>query len=113
MLVICLVFTGILRLSAQPETGRQLDSLRGLLQKSKADTNRVGYLNAISNLFLFKTGATPSEKDSAFLYATVAQTLGRHLHDAKGCGDSYMTLSRFWRDKKDTAKGKEVCVQGH
>ena len=78
-----------------------------LLQKSKADTNRVNFLNELSTYYFDNPASKTTGTDSALFYATAAEALSNQLKYSKGLGNSYISLSRIWRNKKDIARGKE------
>jgi two-component sensor histidine kinase len=86
MLITCFLWIYSGRLSAQEYPRRSNNYLRQKLTESKPDTNRVKILLALSRNYLFVTGATKTDIDSAFLLMHQALRLANDLKSSRSQG---------------------------
>ncbi len=85
-------------LYAQNERNTLVDSLLKLVNKEKADSNKVAHLNTISWEYQF------TNLDSALYYGQQALELANKLKWQKGVAKSYSFLAVFYKSKGDAAK---------
>ena len=81
--------------------------LLSLIEKSKQDTIYVEQLLELSNYYFLNSHTEKIRLDSSLLFARRAETKSLQLKYAKGLGNSYISLSRIFRETQNGEKGKE------
>lgn len=103
-IIMCLIYA--MPVFAQDEYAKAIPGLLKQLNKTKADTARVGLLLKLGHYYVFKQGEQVSDLDTAVILARQAADLSTRLQYMRGAGLSYLTISQAWREKKDTAASR-------
>jgi len=93
-------------LRAQDEPTHSISELSALLQKSKADSERVILLLEAGLVYVMKPGMEKNDFDSALFFTTDAMNLSNKLNDRVLQARCFRVYSQLYRESNQTETGK-------